>query len=281
MRKFSILAVFMLVAVGFALVLTPITTAGNQDGGGKGGGGDEVCDDEFLDENPDVVFDCEVTKVCADLDGAIPTVTFYGSFCDFPSVCVGQTDGTCAPLLVLSQGTGFITVDITGNTDDCTFIFRITCPCETCETSATIGVVGPTGPVGPQGPQGKQGPAGPPGADGAPGPPGPPGPTGPKGAKGKGSEGPAGPQGPQGKQGPSGPPGPPGPPGGGTVNCDEVGGAGGSDCCAVHAGLGCNHTPCENCVCGMDPFCCSVAWDSICAGEATDECGTTCNPCCP
>jgi hypothetical protein len=279
MRKFSILSVFMLVALGFALVLTPVANAGYSDPpGGKGGGGDEVCDDEFLDENPDVVFDCEVSRTCADLDGAIPTVTFYGTFCDFPNVCVGQTDGTCQPLMILSQGDNFITVDFTGQGTGCTFVFQIECPCETCIAEATIGTVGPTGP---QGPQGKQGPPGPPGADGAPGPPGPPGPTGPtgpKGAKGKGSEGP---QGPQGKQGPAGPPGPPGPPGGGGVNCDEVGGPGGSDCCTVHGTTGCNHTPCEECVCDLDPFCCSVSWDSFCVGEATDQCGSICNPCCP
>lgn len=305
MRKFSILTVFMLAVMGVVLVLAPVATAGTggpdhqsgfniddpkptDDPAGHNdppaGGGDEVCDDEFLDENPDVVFDCEVSKVCVDLDGAIPTATFFGSFCDFPEVSVGQEDGTFTPLLILSQTTGFVTVDITGNTQDCTFTYRINCPCETCETTATIGIVGPTGPQGPQGVQGPQGKQGPPGADGAPGPPGPPGPTGPtgpKGAKGKGSAGPTGPPGSNGAQGATGPAGPPGPPGLPADYCDEVGGVGGSNCCAPTGVTGCNHTACENCVCALDAFCCSVLWDSLCAGEATDECGNACNPCCP
>ncbi|MHC4978847.1 MAG: proprotein convertase P-domain-containing protein [Planctomycetota bacterium] len=39
---------------------------------------------------------------------------------------------------------------------------------------------------------------------------------------------------------------------------------------------GCSDPVCEAIVCGVDPFCCDVAWDGICAGEAQElcDCGT-------
>jgi len=40
------------------------------------------------------------------------------------------------------------------------------------------------------------------------------------------------------------------------------------NCNVPHAGPGCTDPVCEAIVCGMDPFCCDVEWDSICAGEA-------------
>jgi hypothetical protein len=50
------------------------------------------------------------------------------------------------------------------------------------------------------------------------------------------------------------------------------------NCCASQGTVsGCaSNLPCENCVCGDDPFCCNSAWDSICAGIATDTCFTEC-----
>jgi cysteine-rich repeat protein len=56
--------------------------------------------------------------------------------------------------------------------------------------------------------------------------------------------------------------------------CCGGGGGGGCDCCAPDpAGApGCNDPTCQNTVCGVDPFCCSVAWDSICAGEGNSLC---------
>jgi hypothetical protein len=308
MRKLGILRLFALLVAGFALVVAPASAgvgdlgghgvgSGNADMGDHNTGGtntgeddsygfwdpppgsdDEQCDDEFLDENPDLVVDCEVTKIFVDLDGAIPTATFFGTFCDFPVVSVGLEDGTYQSLLVLSSATGFITVDITGHTGDATYSFRIECPCETCDTQATIGIVGPTGPTGPQGPQGPPGPQGPQGKPGPPGPPGPQGPPGPPGTKG-GKGGKGGVPGPPGPQGKPGPPGPPGPPGGGGGGCDDAPPEG-SNCCVPNGGLGCNQPSCQSCVCALDPFCCNVAWDSFCANEALVQCGSICAPCC-
>ena len=133
-------------------------------------GEDEVCDD--ADELIDTILTCLVTKVTTDLDAAIPTATFWGSYCDNPIVSAGQTDGTITPVLVLDSGSGFITVDLTGNDDPANTLFKIECPCDVCTCKVAIGAIGATGATGPQGPQGPQGPAG------------PTGPTGPKGGKG-------------------------------------------------------------------------------------------------
>lgn len=50
----------------------------------------------------------------------------------------------------------------------------------------------------------------------------------------------------------------------------------GSNCCAPLAGVGCDTPPCQLCVCTLDPFCCDVEWDSICASEAGEECAASC-----
>jgi hypothetical protein len=50
---------------------------------------------------------------------------------------------------------------------------------------------------------------------------------------------------------------------------------GGMNCCKPHGGLGCSDPECEATVCAVDPFCCNVAWDSICAEEAFDLCFCT------
>ncbi len=42
---------------------------------------------------------------------------------------------------------------------------------------------------------------------------------------------------------------------------------------------GCGGCGCESCVCGKYPFCCSVAWDALCAGACEAECGYSCKPC--
>jgi hypothetical protein len=199
-------------------------------------GTDEACDDdEFLDAN-----DCTVTQAVADLDAPVPTITFYGDFCDEPSVFAGQQDGTSAELGVLAAGGNFVTADLGGNTGPGDIVFSVACACETCSDSITLGAVGPAGPPGADG---AQGPQGKPGAPGPPGPTGPTGPTGPKGATG-----------------------PTGPPGGG-------GGAGEppSDCCTPHGTPGCSDPECEAIICSFDPFCCDVQWDSICADEASAD----------
>ena len=43
-------------------------------------------------------------------------------------------------------------------------------------------------------------------------------------------------------------------------------------CFAAHAGGGCEIAACCSAVCAVDPFCCSVQWDSICANEAVSLC---------
>jgi hypothetical protein len=50
------------------------------------------------------------------------------------------------------------------------------------------------------------------------------------------------------------------------------GGGGGSDCCLANGTPGCDDAECEALICAIDPFCCDVAWDSICADEAQDLC---------
>lgn len=59
-----------------------------------------------------------------------------------------------------------------------------------------------------------------------------------------------------------------------------------SNCCIANGGVGCDDPGCEATVCGVDTFCCNVAWDSICAGEAASLCGDLCSggggfPACP
>ncbi|HKQ49174.1 MAG TPA: proprotein convertase P-domain-containing protein [Phycisphaerae bacterium] len=67
-----------------------------------------------------------------------------------------------------------------------------------------------------------------------------------------------------------------------TVTCKagECGGGGGvcgppnpNDCNAANSTPGCSDQACCEAVCAIDPFCCDVAWDSICASEAADLCG--------
>lgn len=55
---------------------------------------------------------------------------------------------------------------------------------------------------------------------------------------------------------------------------------GSGDCCVANASPGCNDASCCETICGLDPFCCEIEWDSICADEACVLCdGATCN--CP
>jgi hypothetical protein len=52
-------------------------------------------------------------------------------------------------------------------------------------------------------------------------------------------------------------------------------GMGVGDCCAAQAVPGCGDATIEGCVCAVDDYCCSTAWDDVCVGEATD-CGAGC-----
>ncbi len=52
------------------------------------------------------------------------------------------------------------------------------------------------------------------------------------------------------------------------------------DCCVANSAPGCSDSDCCNNVCGADPFCCTTAWDSVCATEAASMCLTLCGvPC--
>ncbi len=45
-----------------------------------------------------------------------------------------------------------------------------------------------------------------------------------------------------------------------------------SDCCFPHDGMGCDDPKCVKLVCALDPFCCDVAWDGLCAQLALEHC---------
>ena len=123
MRKLlSTHSVVVLTAV-FALVMLGVPSAQAQLAGLSDGdtytddytlyedGNDEICDEFNNDELGDLILDCELTRAVVDLDGVIPTITFFGEFCETPEVSVGQSDGTYAPVLVLSSGPNFVTVE--------------------------------------------------------------------------------------------------------------------------------------------------------------------------
>jgi hypothetical protein len=46
----------------------------------------------------------------------------------------------------------------------------------------------------------------------------------------------------------------------------------GGDCFEAHDAPGCNDADCCEAVCEIDPFCCDIQWDSICANEAGSLC---------
>lgn len=50
-----------------------------------------------------------------------------------------------------------------------------------------------------------------------------------------------------------------------------------SNCCFANGGVGCDDAECQAIVCGLDSFCCSTAWDSICAASAATNCGDLCS----
>jgi hypothetical protein len=58
-----------------------------------------------------------------------------------------------------------------------------------------------------------------------------------------------------------------------TVTCPAICGPGAGDCFSANGTPGCEDPECCATVCAIDPFCCDVAWDSICAGEAVSLCG--------
>ena len=55
--------------------------------------------------------------------------------------------------------------------------------------------------------------------------------------------------------------------------CSAAAQAGSSNCFTAWGGMGCEDAACSDAVCGVDPFCCAVAWDAQCASEAATLCG--------
>jgi hypothetical protein len=51
----------------------------------------------------------------------------------------------------------------------------------------------------------------------------------------------------------------------------------GGSCCDTSASGGCDAPVVEDCVCGLDPFCCETEWDAQCVATAVDVCAAECN----
>ncbi|MCB9730101.1 MAG: C-type lectin domain-containing protein, partial [Deltaproteobacteria bacterium] len=52
-----------------------------------------------------------------------------------------------------------------------------------------------------------------------------------------------------------------------------------ADCCSTVGAAGCSNPVCADCVCDIDPYCCSIAWDGACTDCAKGnkaECGDAC-----
>lgn len=57
------------------------------------------------------------------------------------------------------------------------------------------------------------------------------------------------------------------------ADCNECGSDSAGDCYEPHNTPFCNDEDCCNTVCAVDPFCCTVKWDCLCANEAEQMCG--------
>jgi hypothetical protein len=44
------------------------------------------------------------------------------------------------------------------------------------------------------------------------------------------------------------------------------------DCLEANGTPGCENAECEAAICAIDPFCCDVFWDGLCAAEAEEIC---------
>ena len=64
------------------------------------------------------------------------------------------------------------------------------------------------------------------------------------------------------------------------VNCIAICGEGAGDCFIDNGTPGCEDVDCCQAVCAIDPFCCDVAWDGICAEQALVTCATDPQACC-
>jgi hypothetical protein len=56
------------------------------------------------------------------------------------------------------------------------------------------------------------------------------------------------------------------------VLCGGCGDPASGSCFCPHPNVGCNESSCCRVVCELDPFCCEVQWDGICASEANTLC---------
>ena len=59
------------------------------------------------------------------------------------------------------------------------------------------------------------------------------------------------------------------------------GSASAGSCTVVHPTPSCSNAACCEAVCSVQPYCCSVSWDSTCVSSANLICGTNCTPACP
>jgi len=68
-----------------------------------------------------------------------------------------------------------------------------------------------------------------------------------------------------------------------SLTCAESAGACSHTLCSPGGPLiaGCDNPPvnpsCTAAICGVDPFCCNIAWDGACASEVASVCGKNCN----
>ncbi len=70
------------------------------------------------------------------------------------------------------------------------------------------------------------------------------------------------------------------------LNCDAGGGGecgdpGAGSCFEPHETPACSDLSCCEGVCQLDPTCCSINWDSLCASIALQLCASSCQPICP
>jgi len=60
------------------------------------------------------------------------------------------------------------------------------------------------------------------------------------------------------------------------LTCPQDCGACTGNCCEAHDSVGCDDIVVTKCVCSMDPFCCDVNWDGLCADQAINQCDADC-----
>lgn len=56
------------------------------------------------------------------------------------------------------------------------------------------------------------------------------------------------------------------------VTCAACGDPGAGSCAEAHKGVGCENVDCCGMICQLDPYCCEVNWDEICAAEGCGMC---------